>query len=168
MAVATIIDPTTGRVADRYLKDLAYGSFSCLESQTIEGINIPTALFYDTTEIAHKCSIFDESIILVEEAGIYKFSYSVQLDKSGGGTEHCDIFLKINGTPLARSASRVTVAGTAGESFPHCEYILQLDAGDEIQVVFTSADATMTATYFPATGTHPEIPSIISNIIQIA
>jgi hypothetical protein len=91
------------------------------------------------------------------------------LDKTGGGNSPCEIYIAINGTPVPRSSSQVVVAGQTGETFPFCEYIIQLNTGQYIEVFFNSSDATMTATRFPEViGRFPEIPSIIANIQQIA
>jgi hypothetical protein len=173
MANREIIDYNgTGQILPKYIppwsQTLAYGSFSSTVSQTVLGANTPTAITYNTTEIAQFTS-FSGSRIFVQRTGVYRFTYSIQLDKSGGGNSPCEIYIAINGTPVPRSGSQVRVAGQTGETFPFCEYILQLTAGQYIEVFFNSSEPSMTATRFPeVVGQYPEIPSIISNIQQIA
>lgn len=172
MSRTEFIDPATGKIFPQYIppfpQTVAYGSFSSTVSQTVTGANTPTAIPYNTTEIANLTN-FVGSKIFIQSTGIYRFSYSIQLDKSGGGNSPCEIYIAINGTPVPRSTSRVVVDGNNAEQFPFCDYILSLTAGQYIEVLFVSSDATMTATYFPETiGQHPSIPSIISNIQQIA
>jgi hypothetical protein len=45
-----------------------------------------------------------------------------------------------------------------------------MDAGDDVEVVFSSSDASMAVTAFPANVVVgiPAVPSIITNIVQIA
>jgi len=151
------------------------GSFSSSTTQLQTGgiANTATPITYDTTEYATTgVSFINNSQIKVTKTGVYKFSYSIQLDKSGGGIDKCQIWIRINGNNVARSASEVVVAGNNGETFPFCEYILPLNANDYVEVMFLSADATMAVSFFPASGTAPNnvpiVPSIIANIIQIS
>jgi hypothetical protein len=172
MSNAEIIDPNTKKIYPKYIppfpQTVAYGSFSSTVSQTVLGSNTPTPITYNTTEIANLTN-FVGSKIFVQSTGIYRFAWSIQLDKSGGGNSPCEIYIAVNGTPVPRSSGQVVVAGQSGETFPYCDYILSLTAGQYIEVFFNSSDATMTATRFPEViGRFPEIPSIISNIQQIA
>lgn len=155
--------------------DLGYGQFSYDLSVNVTAAYTATAIPYNTTEIAKYCSYTGTSINILK-AGIWKFAYSIQLDKSGGGTSVADFWIKINGTNVPRSASRTTVSGQNGENFVYCEYILSLNLNDTIQVYFSSPDNTMAATAFPAqlTGNYappndvPLVPSIISTLVQLS
>jgi hypothetical protein len=172
MSRTEFIDPITGYIQNQYIppwsQTLAYGSFSSTQTQTVLGANTPTAITYNTTEIAQFTS-YSGSRIYTSRTGVYRFTYSIQLDKTGAGVNRCEIYIAVNGTPVPRSGGQIVVAGNNGETFPFCEYILQLTAGQYVEVFFNSSDATMTATRFPEViGQYPEIPSIISNIQQIA
>jgi hypothetical protein len=150
--------------------DKAYGSFGSDQTQIVAGAGLETDISFNLTFQSVGVSIdpLNPTRMVVAEAGVYKFSYSAQLDKSGGGVSLCDLWIKINGTSVPNSASRCVVAGTNGETFPYCEYILTLSASQYVEVAFTSADTTMAVTYFPAAPPIPAVPSIICNFIQIA
>ena len=174
MSIANIINKSTQLIDTKYVPPynevLGYGQFTSNADVVVAGANVATPVPYDTTEIAQFCG-FSGSTIEVTKAGIWKFAYSVQLDKSGGGTEYVDIWIKVNGTNVPRSASRTTVAGQSGENFVMCEYILDLNLNDKIQVYFISPNATMKLAYFSGTGTAPNdvpaVPSIISTLVQL-
>jgi hypothetical protein len=144
-----------------------YGSYSSNQTQTVSGPNTPTNILHNTIEQENGTQLSSGNIKVLH-SGQWKFTYSIQLDKSGGGVDVCDIWIAVNGTPVPRSASEVTVAGTNGETFPFCEFILSLNAGDVISVYIQSPDNTMAATAFPASGSVPAVPSIISNAIFLA
>jgi hypothetical protein len=150
-----------------------YGQFSSTQTQVVLGANTPTPITYNTTEIANGIS-FDvgtPSRVVVSVQGVYKFAYSIQLDKTGGGTSFVDFFIRINGNNVPRSTSRAVVVGQNGETFVYCEYLLPINAGGNVEVIMYSPDATMAATYFPAVvgpPAVPEVPSIITTIVQIA
>jgi hypothetical protein len=151
----------------------AYGSFSSSQTQLQTGgiANTPTAITYDTVELVKGVALVpgSPSQIRVSNTGVYKFLYSIQLDKSGGGNSVCDIWVRRNGTNVPRSAGQAVVAGNNGETLPCVEYLLSLNANDFVEVVFSSTDVTMAVTAFPenlVVGI-PAVPSIITNIIQI-
>lgn len=176
MSFANVVG-SNGLIQPQYLPfplNVSYGSFSSSQTQTqTNGVaNTPTVITHDTTEIANGVALVpgNTSRIRVSQTGVYKFLYSIQLDKSGGSTSVCDIWIRVNGTNVPRSAGQVVVAGPNGETLPCVEYILSLNANDFVEVVFSSVDSTMAVTAFPenlVVGI-PAIPSIITNIIQIA
>jgi hypothetical protein len=112
--------------------------------------------------------------IVIPTTGTYRVFTSIQLDKSGGGVSPCDFWVAVNGLDIPNSASQVVVNGQTGETLATVEIILQLNATNQIGVVFASSDNTMAATYFgaqtnpPGPYTRPAVPSIITNIQRIA
>jgi len=174
MSVAEIINKSTNLIYTKHIpaynEVLGYGQFSYNNDVIVSGANVATPIPYDTTEIAQFCA-YSGSTIEVLKAGVWKFAYSVQLDKNGGGTSYVDIWLKKNGVNIDRSSSRATVVGQTGENFVYCEYILQLNLYDKIQVYFTSPDNTMKIAYFPSSGSPPndvpDVPAIITTCVQL-
>ena len=151
--------------------DLGYGQFSYNQNLSVNGVNVATPIPYDTTEIAKYCS-YSGSNINILKAGVWKFAYSVQLDKNSGGVDYVDIWIKVNGTNIPRSSSRATIQSQNGEVFVYCEYILSLNLNDTIQVYFASPDDTVLAAYFAPQGTPPNdipaVPAIISTLVQLS
>jgi hypothetical protein len=148
------------------------GSFQSSNTQSVAGANIVTLITYDVTNVANGVSLGSPtSQIIVSQTGLYEFNYSLQLDKSGGGTARVDIWLRKNGVNVPDSASQVVVAGTNGETLPFVNYYLQLNAGDYIELAFASSDASVIALSEPAITTpyvRPAVPSIIANIRLIS
>ena len=108
--------------------------------------------------------------IQVDYTGLYEINISIQLDKSGGGIDSCDFWLRVNGNDVADSASQVTIQGNTGECLANVPFFLSLNALDVFEIVIASPDNTMTATAFPAWVTpgdpydRPAIPSVIMNV----
>jgi len=149
---------------------IRYGSFGSTQTQPVLGVDQATAITYNTTFTASGVNYdpANPSRVVVSATGVYKFSYSVQLDKSGGGTSVCDLWIAIDGVVVPNSASRTVVVGQQGETFPYCEYILNLNQNQYVEVIFASPDASMIAEYFAPVGIYPAVPSIITNVVQIA
>ncbi len=105
----------------------------------------------------------------VTDAGVYKFLYSIQADKlpGGGTTADVEVFIAINNIPVPNSSSRTNISN-ATEVLLTCEYIIQLNANDVIQVDAFTLGTNVRAVAFPALGSVPATPSIITNIVRIA
>jgi hypothetical protein len=104
-------------------------------------------------------------------AGLYQYSFNVQLDKSGGGVELCDLWLRLNGNDIADTGSRISIQGNTGQCLAVCSFFINVLAGDKVALVFASADSTMAATFFPAWtvggGDPYDRPAIPANIVQV-
>lgn len=147
-----------------------FASFSLNSTKIVTAANTPTVIPYDTIEASRGITYQNTSQIVAPLKGYYELNYSIQLDKSGGGTSACDIWLRKNGQNIPRSGGQIVVVAQNGETLPFVNYFLELEANDYIEVVFASADATMAATYFaawtapPNPYTRPSIPAIITTI----
>jgi hypothetical protein len=148
------------------------GSFfsSTTQAQTGGASNTPTPITFDTTTVTNGVDLSGSSPssqIRVSKDGLYSFQFSAQLDKSGGGVDSAEIWLRRNGTDIPSTATQVVVAGTNGETVMTVPFFLDLSANDYIETVFASGDATMEIAAFPAITspyTRPAVPSIIANI----
>ena len=134
----------------------------------------PTPITFQFTDVSNGIIVvgpLPNSQIQVSKTGVYEFIFSCQLDKVGGGTDVCDIWLRKNGVDLPFTASQFAVAGTNGEVVPCVDFFLNLNANDIIEVVFASTDATMQIAAFPQWTTaggdpynRPAVPSIIATM----
>jgi len=147
-----------------------YGSFSSTQAQTVTGSGVTTVLTYNNTDLASQIYSIG-SRIYVQASGIYRVLSSVQFDTTSGGTRQVTYWYRKNGTNIANTASTFTIANN-GENVGTVEIAVSLLAGDYVELVFQSADAGMTAAYFPPSGSAPNaipaIPSIITVIQKIA
>jgi len=148
------------------------GQFSDTTSQLQGGTGVastPTAITYNSADVTNGIDLVigSPSQIRVSKAGLYQVQFSIQFDKTGGGTSQVDVWLRVNGTDVPDSASQVVVAGTNGETVMTVPQFLNLNALDRIEVVFASTDASMEVASFPAITSpyvRPAVPSIITTV----
>lgn len=149
---------------------LPYGSFIRTSSQTVAGANVTTPLVYDTTVLASQTD-FSSSRIYVRATGIYRILFTIQSDTTSGGAQQLRVWFRKNGVNIANSTSFFTIANNA-ENIAVCEIIESMLAGDYVEVVMSSSDANMTASYIAAGGVapnnYPATPAIITDIQKIA
>lgn len=144
-----------------------YGNWCSTLSQPVTAANTATVAALNKEEDANRVSLHNSSKITVEESGDYFFQFSAQFTKtSGSSAAQADIWLRKNGVDIPRTNSRVTLQGNPNETLVTLNYILDLDSGDYVQVVFSSSDSSVGLVYHPVgtSPTRPELPSIIASI----
>lgn len=145
-------------------KRTRYGQFSDTTTQAAAAINTPQAITFDTVDMSHGVSLKTSSEIEVDTEGLYNFQFSIQLDKTSGGTGIFYIWPRINGVDVANSASQVQLQGNNAEIFSAANFFFDLGAGDVVQFMFAVSDTSVQLSAFPATGFCPAIPSIILTV----
>jgi len=110
------------------------------------------------------------SQIVVANTGIYNIQFSSQLDKSDSGVDTANFWLRRNGTDVPYSAGNLSLQGNSpAYMMAAWNYVIQLVAGDIIELYWASSDANMTI-YSEAVQTspypHPAIQSTILTITQ--
>jgi hypothetical protein len=145
-----------------------YGSFYSSTGVTAPSINTEVLLTHTNTSISNGVSLSSPSSrILISNSGIYKISYSIQFEKTGGQEEGATIWFKVNGNNVSESASTVIISGNNGKTFPFCEYIYSFNAGDYFEFAFSVTNTSVLANSFVANPPAPAIPSIITNVYRI-
>lgn len=158
---------------------IPYGVFSDLTSQYQGGgstspgtANTATPAKHSITEDANGVYVdpAHTSRIYVEETGDYLLTFSGQFAKSGSNAEQADMWVRKNGIDLPRTNSRITLQGNPNEMLISLAFNLDLESGDYIEVVFSSASATLhlVAHTGLSTPTRPDIPSIITSLTLVA
>lgn len=101
-------------------------------------------------------------------AGVYKILPSVQL--LAGGNGNFTIWIKVNGNNVANSAT-LTLSKNGEEGIITCEYLLELNPGDFVQVWAIAQSANSTVHYIASGGSgansYPAAPGIITNIYRL-
>ena len=149
-----------------------YCEFTTTSTIVVGTSNQPTVIPLDSTNVQEGINL-DAGDVEILTSGTYLYNFNVQLDKTGGGIEFCDLWLRINGSDYGGTGSRVTIQGNTGQCLAVCQFILPLNANDKVALVFASPDDTMAATYFPAWITpgdpydRPDIPAAIVIVQKI-
>ena len=104
--------------------------------------------------------------IYVEESGDYFFQFSVVFSKTTANPGDADIWIRKNGADIANSNTTVHLSGSDAESLATVGFILDLDAGDYVELVASTSSTNTIIKYHPigTTPTRPAIPGVIATI----
>jgi hypothetical protein len=146
-----------------------FGSFFSTQTQAATVINTATAITYNNADTAYGVyrDPADNSKIKVSRPAIYNVQFSIQVDKTSGGTGHFYIWAAINGTAVANSGSVIRVQGNNAEIFSAANFFLPLSNGDYFQLYFSVDSLSVQLEHFAASAPVPAIPSIILTVMQV-
>lgn len=107
------------------------------------------------------------SRVYVAETGVYNVQFSAQFDKSAGSGADIYIWLRINGSDVPHSASKVRIQGSASELVAAWNFLIVLQANNYVEFAWASSDTNVHISAVAAVTGPPAIPEIPSVILTI-
>lgn len=142
-----------------------YGSFYDTTTQSAAVINTAYAMTFNTVDLSFGVTRGSPtSRIFVDRPNIYNVQFSAQLDKTAGGTGIVYIWLRKNGVNVPASAGFIQIQGNNAELLAAWNYLVPLNAGDYIELMWEVSDITVQIAAQAATGVHPSVPSVILTV----
>ena len=133
--------------------------------------NTATQITFDQNDFLSACANDGTDGILVNRAGIYNYQFSVQLKNTDTQIHSSWIWLRVNGVDVAGTGSKFDVisshGGTPGYVIAACNFYVQVDAGDTVEMWAAVDNVAVT---FDATGAQtvpfimPAIPSVVATL----
>ena len=147
-----------------------FGSFYQETSQSGFTQDTIYALSASTTADNAGITVVDNTKFTVASGGTFNLQFSAQLQKTQGGTsESITIWLRINGNDVPWSSTDLTFANNNVLSVAAWNFVSQLNAGDYMELMFSTTDTHIILYGQPSVGTptRPGIPSLIVTVVQI-
>ena len=153
-----------------------YNQLQSTVSQTAPNIATANILTLNTNDFPDGISLVSGSQIKVAHAGIYEFTFSIQLQSNSTSTELVDIWFRKNGVDMAGSNSQFSLparksAGISSSLIAVTPFLLPLAANDYVQIMWRVSDVSVTVQALPAVsasaGVTPAIPATPSAIILV-
>tara|TARA_R110000868_G_scaffold73387_2_gene212911 strand:- start:964 stop:1779 length:816 start_codon:yes stop_codon:yes gene_type:complete len=148
-----------------HLKRAAYGTFYDTTTQTAAAINTAYGMTFNTTDLSIGVYVGSPtSRIYVDRTSIYNIQFSAQLDNTSGGDHSVYIWLSINGTNVANSASQIQVRGNNGYTLAAWNFVQLLKEGDYFELKWSVSDTSVRILAQAASAPVPAIPSILLTV----
>jgi hypothetical protein len=142
-----------------------YGSFYDTTTQTAAAINTAYAMTFNTTDLSQGVTRgTPTSRIFVDRPNVYNVQFSAQLDKTAGGVALVWVWLRKNGVNVPDSAGQIRIQGNNAEILAAWNYVIQLNAGDYIELMWEVNDTSVILLAEAASAVHPSIPSVILTV----
>lgn len=150
--------------------------------QYATGNNIPTLVAWDTGESLNGFTL-SAGAAIASYTGIYKITYSLQFANTDNAIHDAYVWLKVNGSNVARSTTDFSIPARKSAGVPsyvcgYSEVVFTLNAGDSVELywatalaatsggvngVYIFADPAQTVPY-----SRPAIPSAIGSIVFVS
>lgn len=148
-----------------------HGSFYDTTTQTNPVANTVNLMkvnnTYDNQETVFSVSK-DTNRVYVSETAVYNIQFSAQLDKTGGGATDVFIWLRVNGSNVAHSATKIVIDGPNNEIVAAWNWVITMSDGDYFEIAWQSPDTNVILLAAPASGNIPEIPSVILTVTWVS
>lgn len=157
LATATdfgIMQPGTGLsvtsgVVSATLGLLNYGFFAD-GTQTNPVANAINIVTFTNTGPTNGISITGGNALTVVNAGTYTKMFTLLVNKTAGGTSSASFWLRLNGVDVPGSRQDLELTNTLAQIFTSGNFTLNIPAGGNIQMCWSSADTTVALTALPA------------------
>ena len=128
---------------------LNYGFFSD-GTQTNPVANTVNIASFGISGPTNGITVVGGNALTVANAGIYTMSYTLNMNKTSGGTSGISIWLRQNGTDIPGSSQSLDLINTLSTIFVSGNFTVSMAAGDNIQLCWSSADTTVSLLAIPA------------------
>lgn len=157
------------KLIETVVGNIPLGSFYDNTTQTAT-VNTPTAMLISQSLYLNNVALSGTTGMQVNDAGYYNVQFSAQIYRTSGGTsQHVDIWLRVNGTDVANSNTRINVNNNSVYDVAAWNWFVSLDASDTVEIMWATTAATIELRSEVANLIipHPETPSVIATINRI-
>ena len=150
-----------------------WGSFYDTTNQTAASTTSSYVISIGNTDPnSSGVSIVSGNRITFANAGVYNLQYSIQFQNTATtGNDNVDVWIRVNGSDVTQSNSIYWIpyrqAGVNGELIAAINYVLKLNAGDYIQLLWAVSNTTISIASF-ASQTSPTVPATPGVIVTAA
>lgn len=146
-----------------------YGQFYDTTTQTAAAINTAYAMKFNTSSSRYGVYVdpANNTHIKVTRPAIYNMQFSLQLDKTSGGTGLFYVWGRINGVDIPYSASQVRIQGNNAEIFVAANLFVSMSNGDYFQLMWSVDDTSVQVLASAAAPPVPAVPSVILTMTQV-
>ena len=148
---------------------LNYGFFSdgTQTNPVASQVNLAT---FSVTGPANGTAIVGGNQITVDNSGTYTALFTTLVAKTSGGTSSVSIWFRYNGVDVVGSRQDLELINTLSTIFTSGNFTLNMAAGSNLQLAWSSADTTVTLLALPAavTPTRPTGASLKFTLTRIS
>ena len=152
-----------------------YGCFTNNTDQISPSVGSTAVVALDTTEEANGVFLSNTSRINVRNYGIYNVQFSLQLVNLANDAQYADVWFRVNGTDIPRSASRFDIparksAGVPSHVIGTVNTFIEMNAGQYVEIAGTTSSTDVSLESYPADTVipRPAIPAAIVTVQYIA
>jgi len=152
---------------------LGYGSFYDSTTQTIAAINTPQPVELNNSYVNLNINLSGSGAIEMDYAGVYQFSFVVQVENISSNPEEAVFWIKYNDVNFDYSTTTIDLAARKNPTTPSSQLMTfsivgqALNNNDKIELWWEATSTEVSLSSHPATVSYPASPSVIANIHSV-
>lgn len=148
-----------------------YGCFTNNTDQLAPSVGATAVVEFDTTEEASGVYLSDDSRLNVRNYGVYNVQFSLQLVNRDESPQYADVWFRVNGTDVPRSASRFDLPARRNATEPShvvgtVDLCIEMQANDYVEIAGTTSDVDVGLEHYAADTVIPR-PAIPAGIVTV-
>lgn len=172
--LTNILSVVLGARGAQYI-NAPYGAFEDSTDQTAGNTTTAYAITFDTTDFSNGVTLSNSSRLNVSQAGLYNVQFRIQLNNTTADSQEVDVWLRKNGTDIAKSNSKFGIAprkilGDPSSGIAAMNYFVELASSDYIQIMWRTSDTGVSIEHYAAgtSPTRPVVPSVIATLSYVS
>lgn len=163
------INQVVGENGGRFIEK-PYALYFDVSVQPLVAVNTAQKVEFDTTYLENRFSIngATRTELTVDYSGIYNFQFTAQVRSNSASAKIIYLWIRRNGTNIGYSTREYRVAGALAILEITWAFIIDLQAGDNIEMMWTGNDIDMFLEAEAPTSPHVGIPSAVMAIIFVS
>ncbi len=141
-----------------------YGAFQTNVTNS-GSAGVSQSINFEITDTANGVSMVSNSRMTFENAGVYSTTFSAQFQCSSGA-DTAWVWLKKNGTNVAESATKITMANNTSQTMT-VNFVNELVANDYLEIAWQNNSGNAVIIAENASGNVPAIPAVILTSVQV-
>jgi hypothetical protein len=165
------ITVTAGAIPFNTITNRAIGQFESHVDQTATSANVAYVVQMNNAAAFNSgITIASSTNVTTAAAGIYSINASIQFANADSTNHTSTFWFRKDGTNISNSASVISVPKVAdgGKTLAQVTIFESMSISSYVQLVWSVSNTNVTLDYSAASGSIPEIPSVIFNMQRIA
>lgn len=148
-------------------RQLHRGAFHSRATQTAAVVNTAYALTLSNTDISNNVYLgMPPSRVYTVYSGTYNVQFSLQATTTSSSSEYLYIWLRVNGTDVPWSSSRVEFKGSGNDKILAWNFLVSLQANDYFELMWSVTSTDISIPAIAAVAPSPDIPSVILTVTE--
>ena len=163
--VTSTLNELLGEDGGRFIS-MPHATFYDTTDQYALAANTPYAVTFDSEYLTN--SVYkdraDPTRIYVTHAGIYNFTFSLQVAQTSSSTHFFYIWFRRNGVDAPFSSSQYTIFGNPAETIAALNFFVEMQPGDYFQLMWMVSDIRVYIANLTLPAPAPQSPSAILTV----
>lgn len=160
------VNSVIGENGGRFIQ-VPNGLFFDIDDQPLGAVNVAQSVRFNQTYLNNGVTINGPSTtqITAEYSGIYNIQFTGQVRSNSGSSKIVYIWIARDGVDIGYSTREYNIAGSGGVLEINWSFIIDLQAGSYIELVWTGNDIDLALDAVAPTSPHPGMSSAVVAVI---